>query len=402
MKSTKPERESGRGTRESAGHVAIVRYAPYPQHAHVRRDAETLTANGYEVDLICLREKGQPSRETINGVRVYRLPLRHHRRGIPRYIYEYFAFFLLTFFQLTWLSLQRKYRVVEVDTPPDFVVFAAIVPRMRGAKVILYLFDHVPQLIMEKINVSAHHWTVKIALFVEKMSVRWVNYVIGTQIINKQIVEKHGVPSSKISVVLNVPNDQIFNGRPAPSRNTEELSLITHGSLLEKYGVQSLVKAAPLLRKEIPLLKIKIVGTGEYRPNLERLSESLGVADCIEFTGFVPNPEIPKRITEADIGVVTIATTINPMLPNKLFEYLAMGIPVVTTSIPAITAYFDDKSVMYYEPENEQDLARCILELYRSPQRRQSLAETGWSKYQQYRWSTMKYEYLNVYKRLVK
>jgi glycosyltransferase involved in cell wall biosynthesis len=394
------EGQSGPLERKKVKHVAIVRYAFYPQHAHVRRDAETLTANGYQVEILCLRDKGQKKRETINGVTVYRLPLEHHRRGIPRYLFEYSTFFLLVFFQLTWLSMRKRYRVVEVDTPPDFVVFAAIVPRLMGAKVILYLFDHVPELLMEKTGVGSNHWAVKALRLIEKCSVRWVNHVIGTQLINKQVVERHGVPSSRISVVLNVPNDAIFDHEPVPSVSRDQFFLITHGSLLEKYGVQTLVKAAPLVRKEIPNLRIRIVGTGEYRPELEELSASLGVSDCITFSGFIPNPEIPRCISEADIGVVTIATTTNPMLPNKLFEYLAMGKPVITSAIPAIQAYFDDRAVMYYQPDDEADLARCVIELYRSPEKREALAKAGWSHYQQFRWSKMKYQYLNTYAKL--
>ena len=113
----------------------------------------------------------------------------------------------------------------------------------------------------------------------------------------------------------------------------------------------------------------------------------------------MPQVEVPAYINEADVGVVAVQCKF-PALGNKLFEYLALGKPAMATSIPAIKAYFDDNSVMFYEPDNEHDLARCVLELYRNPEKRAALAAAGSAVYQKYRWSVMKYEYLKVYDRL--
>ena len=75
--------------------ICIMKHHYYPQHTHVRRDAETLSEHGYDVDIICARRKGEKSNELINGVNVYRLPIERHRRGFLRYMYEYLAFFIL-------------------------------------------------------------------------------------------------------------------------------------------------------------------------------------------------------------------------------------------------------------------------------------------------------------------
>ena len=333
---------------------------------------------------------------------VYRLPLEHHRRGTLRYIFEFSTLFFLVFWRLSWLSLTRRYQAIEVDSPPEIAVFAAIVPKILGAKVVLFVFDHVPELLVENPKFGPDHRIVKITRWIERISARWADYTIGTQIFNKQILESHGIPSSRISVVLNVPDEGIFEYSPAPSHDDGTFLIITHGSMLERYGIQTLIRAVPLLIGEIPKLKVNVVGVGEYRPQLEKITESLGITDYVDFTGYVPHKEVPGYIAEAEIGVVAIIDKTNPMLPNKLFDYLAMAKPVVTTSIPAIKAYIDDNSVMYYEPDNEHDLARCILELYRNPEKRAALAAAGSASYQKYRWTTMKYKYLDVYDKLIK
>jgi len=382
--------------------VCIVRNRYYSFLIPNRRNIETLVSYGYEVDVVCLKKKGEKSEDIIGGVRVYRLPVEHHRGGILRYAFEYFSFFFLAFWKLAWLSLRRRYQVVEVSGIPDFLVFTAIIPKLLGATVIFYLLDHTPEVFMEHFMVSSDHAVIKLLRLVERTSARWADYCVGTQIINRQILESHGVPSSKISVILNVPDDNAFKHRPSPSNDDGIFRLITHGTLLERYGVQTLIRAVPLLIKEIPHLKVKVVGDGEYRPQLEQLAQFLDVTKYVDFTGLVPQVEIPTYIAEAHIGVVTILTKTNPMLPNKLFEYLAMGKPAVSASIPAIKAYFDYNSVMYYEPDDEHDLACCILELYRNPEKRAALAASGSAAYQKYHWSEMKYEYLNVFNKLTK
>jgi glycosyltransferase involved in cell wall biosynthesis len=367
-----------------------------------RRNAETLMANGYEVDVLSLRKKGEKSREVIQGVRVYRLPLEHKRRSLLRYAFEYSAFFFLAFWTLTWLSLRRRYKVIEVSGMPDFLVFTAVIPKLMGAKVIFYLLDHTPEVFDEKYKLGPRHVVIRLLRMTEKVCAGWVDHVIVVNTLCKKLIEDIGIPGSKLSILLNVPDEDFCYHQPASSNDNGTFRLITHGSLLERYGVQTLIKALPELIDEIPHVKVKVVGDGEYRPQLEELARSLGVTKYIDFTGWIPQVEVPAYIAGADIGIVTITADKNPMLPNKLFDYLDIGKPTVTTAIPAIKAYFDDNSVMYYEPGNEHDLARCILELYRNPEKRAALAASGASAYQKYRWDVTKSDYLKVFDELIK
>ena len=380
--------------------ICMVRNMAFPPMIPNQRNAEALIASGYEIDLVCLKRKGEKSREKIGGINVHRLPVEHIRKGYLRYIYEYSAFFILAFWKLTVLSLGRRYHAIEVSGMPAFMVFTAFIPRLLGTPVVFLLLDHTAEVFAEHFAARPDHFVIKFLRWTEKKAARWANYCIGTQIINKQILESYGVPASKIAVVLNVPDDSMFYRQPFAPDETGAFMLVTHGHMLERYGVQTLIKAVPLLVKDIPRLRVKIVGGGEFLPRLQELAESLGVAGYIEFTGWVPQSDVPKCIAGAHIGIVNIIADKNPMLPTKLFEYLALGKPAVTTATATIKAYFDNTSVMYFEPDNEHDLARCVLELYRDPEKRTLLAESGYATFLKYRWSTMKLEYLNVFDRL--
>jgi glycosyltransferase involved in cell wall biosynthesis len=381
--------------------VCIVRQRDYPQHLHVCRDAETLAAHGYEVDVICCINSGQKKQEVTNGVTIYRLPLEYHRRGILWYLFEYCAFFFLAFWKLTWLSLKKRYNVIEVDNLPDFLVFVSLVPKLLGAKVILYFFELMPEVFAEQFNVGPNHLMVKLLCWVEKASAYWADHIITANgVCQQEVLKNRGIPARKMSVVLNVAHDDAFSLSSSPENNNGNFYVITHGSLLKRYGVQTLIRAAFLLKEEIPQLEVKVLGAGEYRQTLEELAKSLDVEDRVHFTGWVPFEEMLSLLTKAHLCIVALLPQKQPQMPVKLFEYLCLGKPTVTTALPAVKAYLDDNSVMYYEPDDEHDLARCILELYKNPEKRAMLAASGSATYQKYRWSVMKNDYLSIYEKL--
>jgi glycosyltransferase involved in cell wall biosynthesis len=377
--------------------ICIVRHNYYPDEAHVRRDAEALVEHGYEVDIVCLRKKGQKRRESVRDVNIYRLPVEHHRRGIFRYLLEYSAFFGMVSLTLTWLSLKRRYRVVEVVSMPEILIFSTLLPKLLGAKIVMNVFDHTPETYAKIYKLAPDNIAIRLMRGVSKLCLRLSDHVITAEQIGQEIALSRGIPNSKVSVVLNVPDESVFHYPSTSSKKVDGFCLITHGSLTKHYGVQTLIKAVPLLRDSIPDLKVMIVGDGEYRSQLEEMVQSLDVGRHVVFTGLVPFEEVPSLISNADIGVVS---ALIPLLPNKLFEYLALGKPVVVAANSAVRVLFDDNSVKFYQPENEQDLAQCILELYRNPEIMANLTARGSAIYDRYRWSNMKLRYLEVFDEL--
>lgn len=103
--------------------VLIIRHAYYPSDPRVRKEAEALIDKVYEVDVICLRNKSEQSRDNVYGVNIYRIPLSHKRRGVTRYIFEYTISFILFGVIVPFLYFKRKYDVIQVNTMPDFLGF---------------------------------------------------------------------------------------------------------------------------------------------------------------------------------------------------------------------------------------------------------------------------------------
>jgi glycosyltransferase involved in cell wall biosynthesis len=380
--------------------VCIVRQKYWP-NKNVVRNSEALVSQGYEVDVFCLRNKGEKARETIRGVNVHRLPLGFRRGNVLWYLFEYSAFFFLTSLILSWRSLRKRYQVIEVDTMPDFFVFITLIPRLLGTKVVLYMYENMPELFISTFKTGPNHIGARLLRFLERISAGYAHRVIVSDgIPYKRVLESRGIPGEKITVVLNVPDDAIFDPESVDAtKNGEHFRLISVSTIVERYGVQTLIRAVPLLIEDIPELRVDVVGDGEYRSELEGLAHDLGVVEHIRFTGMVPLESIPPFIAEADVGVMPMLADLG--LPNKLFEYFALGKPSVASALPSLKLAFDESYVLFYEPDDEKDMARRILELYYSPEKRASMSSRAQAFYRNCNWQVMKHEYLKVYEELL-
>jgi len=206
-------------------------------------------------------------------------------------------------------------------------------------------------------------------------------------------------------VVHNVPDEYLFDYQKYVDSRREngEFTVICHGSVLERYGFQVLIKAISYLKEDIPKIKVLIFGDGEYLLSLRKIIEERDLEDHVSFRGRVPLEEVPLAIRAADVGVVPIIKDefTELMAPNKLFEYVAMKRPVVAVRTKGICDYFDDSCVMLFESGNERELAKCILELYKHPDRQKKLVENAWSRYEKVRWSASKQIYLKAFATLL-
>lgn len=381
--------------------VCIMRFFPYPHDSHVRRDAESLRDGGYDVDIIASRFKGQKLRENLDGINIYRLPIAHKRGTKVEYILHYFGFFILCFI-LSVLQLRKMYKVIEVDTMPDFLVFSTIIPKLLGAKIILYLFEAMPEFFAAKFNLSRNNFAVKVLKVIEKIAVRYADHVITVNESLKKLIRQR-CPVKNVSVILNVPYEKLLYCSKTTLEDNQKFLLVYHGTISKRYGIQIAVRALAHIQGVADDIDLLIIGDGEYTGTLFSLINELSLMHRVHITGWLPFNEMRAMLSNGQIGLVPFIRDgyTDFMLPNKLFEYIALGIPVIAARTNSIQDYFNDASIMFFEPGNEEDLARCILELYKNSIKRRTLAENAYKIYQKYRWQNMKKVYQQVYEDLL-
>jgi glycosyltransferase involved in cell wall biosynthesis len=365
-----------------------------------RREAEALAGDGWSVDVVCLRAPGERRTETWNGIRVFRLPVRRHRgRGLAIYMAEYAAFFALALVMVSWLTLRRNYRLVQAHNVPDALVFTALLPRLFGARVILDIRDPLPDLYVSKFGGNHRHPAVRLARAVESASVAYADHVLTPGEPSRRRLIGRGIRADKVTNVLNSADPVLFQTLPRASTaagSNGAFTLIYHGGLFERYGLDVAIRAVDRLRLDMPGIRLRVAGYGEELVNLQRLIDDLDLGAFVSLEGWIAPEAIPSFAAGADLGVVPYRrdSFTDLIYPTKAFEYIAMGIPVVVSDLVGIRELFAQVPDLFVRPGDVDDLAARILDLYRDPARLQRLNQATQLAYAPYGWTDQKRRYL--------
>ncbi len=390
-------------------HCMIV-FALYPySETRVQREAEALIMHGYEVDVICPTRSGFAPEEEHNGVNIYRVNKVWQRRkngGLLSQLLDYLVFFILASIKVASLHRRRHYAVVQAHNVPDFLVFSALIPKLFGARVILDLHDLMPEFYQVRTGRDKTSLSVRLILLQERLSCRFADHVITVTEHWRQSLIKRGIPTEKCSVVMNLADNRIFKPLPVQHKarnNNEQFRLFYHGYMPKRYGLDLVLEAMHKIRSEIPNIHLTLVGGGDYWEKLQQIAVDLNLDDGhVEFIRTVPVEQLPPLIAAADLAVVPYRDDIfaDTLLPTKLMEYAAMGLPAIAARTTAISIYFDDTMVKFFKPGDVDDLARCIIELHKDPEQRMKLAEGIQCFNLRYNWQKQSEEYVQVVDRL--
>jgi glycosyltransferase involved in cell wall biosynthesis len=384
--------------------VCIITHSHYPYDARVSRQARALVRAGHDVDVICLKYEDQPFHRVDDGVSVYRLPIGRLRGGKLRYLFEFVVFQAAATALAGVLHLRRRFSVVETTSVPDWLVFAAIVPKLLGARVLLDLHECMPEYGATKYGVPLEHRIVRVLTFLERASIRFADFVTTcTEQMRERFIER-GAPPEKIDVVLNSFDDERFT----PERYLTEMpisdsfTLICHGTIEPNYGLDLAIRAVGILRDRIPGLRLEIWGGGTHLPELEALTRELELEDRIVFNGWVTMDKLMPHLAAADAGVVAVRR--DPFrdvtLCTKMFDLVSLHKPLIISRTRAVDAYFGDDCFQIFESGDEQDLAEAIHAVYADPALRMRLVSNATARNEPYRWVHQARRYVEIVERI--
>jgi glycosyltransferase involved in cell wall biosynthesis len=391
----------------------MIVFARYPLgETRVQREAEALVNHGYEVDVISLRAPDDaPVVDSHRGVRVFREPfhfpvrLSAGMREAQQFL-NYLRFFAAAAFRVARLHRQKPYDTIQVHNVPDFLVFCALVPKLKGVPVLLDLHDLMPELYAGRLGGSRNSLPGRVILWQERQSCRFADHVITVSEHWRQALIGRGVPTQKCSVVMNVADPNIFHpleGERPRLLDGSGLHMIYHGTIVNQYGLDLVLRAINQVRGDLPNVHLTLLGRGPHMPVLAQMVQELGLHEHVTLRDEIrPAEELPDIIRAADVGVVPYRNDVftDGLLPTKLMEYAALGLPAIAARTAAIEAYFRDSMVEFFEPCDVDDLARCIRTLAGRPERLAELREGSEKFNQRYNWTRMGAEYAALVERL--
>jgi glycosyltransferase involved in cell wall biosynthesis len=348
----------------------VLVHSYYVRDTRPRRHATALADAGWDVDVVCARERGESRRERRGRVRIVRLPAERRRGSKARYIFEYLSFTVLASLAVTWRSIVRKPDVVYVLGVPNFLVFAALVPRMLGAKVVLDMRDPMPEFFQSKYGVAPRGLFFRMLLWEEKLSARFATTVLTVHPSMADLYSRTGVPRENIAVVFNAPDPRMFASEAAADRDPSDRTMLYAGNVATWYGVDVAVRALGALKDEIPRLRLRIVGDGAQVPALRELAQSCGVGDRVAFERPVPLEVIPSIVRTAWVGVQPNRD--DPLmrysLSTKVLEWCRLQLPVICGETEPLVQLFAPDEVLFHAPGDLDGMIECIRRAHQDPE----------------------------------
>ncbi len=383
--------------------LLISENAPLPGDRRVWNEARTLSEAGWEVVAVCAAEQGggQAASETIEGIEVHRYPLRP-ASGALGYAREYGQALWRIRAIVARLQRQRPFDVVHVATPPDFLLAAAGPARRGGARAIFDHHDLTPELFRSRFGRAG--LVHRALLAIERRAMRTAEVVISTNESYRRIaIERGGVAPEDVFVVRNGPDlDRFRPVPPDPELRRGRRHLLAYlGVMGPQDGLDHALRALATLRKRRgDDWHAIFVGEGEVRAEMERLAESLGLVQRVEFAGWRGDADIRRILSTADIGIEP-----DPPSPLndrstmiKVAEYMAMDCPVAAYDLPETRVSAKHAAAYATDPIPEA-LGRCIDELLDDPERRARMAEYGRARVVDLSWQRSAVGLLAAYER---
>jgi glycosyltransferase involved in cell wall biosynthesis len=393
--------------------VASVTYDYYPFDIRVRRLAEAAVDAGHEMDVICLRQENEAAREVYHGVTIHRVPFaRGFNLSLLLTAAGWVWFTLLAGWYLSLLMLRRRYDVIHVHNMPDFLVFVALIPRLLGARVILDVQDVSPELLTARSGAKSSSRTItrRIAELQERLATKFADIVVTVGWPFEEKLLERGAPRDKLRIIINSADPKLFppTKRFSPD-DALELSTLPHdasapfiimywGTLEQRNGLATAVRALAIARKEVPTIRLDIMGRGSEIPSLLALAKTLGVGDAVFVTDAGPAERIVDFICHGDVGVIPylIDGFADLVLPTKAYEAAWVGRPIIASDTPAIRSMFRSESMLLCEAENAEAFARAFVELAQRPDLRRELVANARNDYEPYRWEKMARRYADL------
>lgn len=384
----------------------MVVHGPYPlNEPRVLRETRAALEGGYDVDVVAMQLPGESRHENVDGAWVYRLPVRRSRRSSPRdLVYEYGGFTARATMHVARFHIARRYDVVQIHNPPDFLVASALLPRLTGAKVIFDVHDLAPELLAIRMGTGRGPKTVERVLrVVEKAAMSLADVVVTVSEPYRGELLKRGVRPQKIVVVLNALDETLIPSEPAaPERDV--FRMVYHGTLTWHYGVHLVVDALAAVAERIPHARLEIYGDGDALGDIRTRIDRHGLADRVSLSGrALPQDEVLRRVAGASVGIVSQLPIErnDSALPTKLLEYVALGVPIVAPAVPAIRQSFTEEEAVFFRGGDVESLGAALCVVADDPDSSHARAMAALKHYRaEYRWPIYARRYVELLGRL--
>lgn len=399
--------------------IGMVLDQPYPPDPRVTREATALTEAGHTVHVLCLQREGEPVNETIQGIHVHRVSETNLKaKGIFRKLHH----------QWLWATQTRQpgwERVITQWGEANRITLLhahdlRIAPSVMAVGEAFYLpviadfHENFPDLMRQlkaQKSKSAGEKAYRRWLKVERSICQRVHGIIAVVDEMKQrLLDDHpdiATLNHRIAIGSNAVDLRQFNRDAVDAAVVEQFSgrtvLVYVGHINgPRRGIHTVVDALPAILEHHPDVLLLLAGATRpsYEADLRERIKKHGLENNVHFTGELPEIAFASMISAAKIGLCPLESTqqTEAGLANKMFQYHAFGVPVLSSNTAGNKRYLEETSGgCTFQAGDVADCSRVILEMLANPEELKAMGQRGQQAVETtYNWQVAKQPLLNM------
>jgi glycosyltransferase involved in cell wall biosynthesis len=317
----------------------------------------------------------QIQEESFKEVKVYTIP-RPIASSLPLKIFNLISYYIKEYKLLTTIFKKESYDIIQVRND---VFGALLVLHIKRKYSIPFVFQYSFPKGVYKVQEPEKRYLLyfgKFESYITKYILHKADLIFPISKWMREELVKEGIPESKMmSLPLGV-NPELFSQNKDGMKIQEKYDLndvqviLYIGTMDKLRALAIVIRAFSKIRKVRDNVNLLMVGEGNDRPNLEELASTLGIQNDVIFTGQVSYSDVPDYIAAADICLcpVPALSIYKVSSPTKMFEYMAVGKPVVAIEeIPEQKEVIEESGGGILVKFEVESFADGILELLDDP-----------------------------------
>ncbi len=340
-------------------HICLLSWAKHPSiDTDTREIGRVLVNDGQKVDIIMRNDQ-------LNTITIEEKNLRIHY--LPSVNNEFIDVILFNFCAFILLARINKRLSIEIVQCMNFATWlASLLSKIFLRTHLLY------NIRAPNIEFYRPFW-LPLNIFLIKNSEKIFSI---SSAYKKFLNGNYGIPLEKIIVIPMGADTTLFSPKVSGVSVRRKYNitldakvLVYVGTLSKERRLEIIITAMKYVKNEINGVRILIVGDGDGKVNLLRMSEELGLQDSVIFTGYINNKLVPLYIASANIAVSPIPDNLYYSLssPTKTFEYMAMGKPVIASNIlPHLQIIRNDVNGIIVRWDDPSEYSQAIVTLLKN------------------------------------
>ncbi|MDQ0381539.1 glycosyltransferase family 4 protein [Amycolatopsis thermophila] len=388
--------------RSGGKHVLlIVENVPIARDHRLRKQVSALRQAGYRVSVICRSDPDNDDGRVGHGVRLYQYRAPADAGSKLGYLWEYGYSWVMAALLALRVFLTDRFDAIQISGTPDIYFAIGAVFRLFGAPLVLDQRDLTPDLY--EMRYGRRDAMYRILRWFERHSYSAADRIVTVNgALRDMIRDRGGEATGEVTVVGNGPVLARVRGhRPDPSLKDGKRYLCCWAGLMgPQDGLELVLPAIAELPAPIrDECRFVFIGDGEYRLVAESLAAELGVSGAVEFTGWLPEPEVFGYLATADLGLEPNVHDI--VSPVKGHEYMAFGVPYVAFDTEQ-TRVMSGPAACYAKRGEVTEFANLIAKLLADDAARERMGRAGRERVERdLSWEHQQQAYLAMYRRLL-